>query len=197
MRFRAQLGRPLESGRDRALREQVAGLVLEQAHLLVAERVLGEAVAHGGGVEHLVGDTVLAGAEQGPRELGGIGRPHVQATGHEKQLAATLLGQLPPELERPPRERHVPGALVVGGPDDPRAAVVRPHRVRWPEAVEAGHLDAPLGQPPERHAAHRAETDDEHVGVHQRAPRDPSEASTWSPARWPLRTAPSMFACQV
>ena len=72
--------------------------------------------------------------------------------------------------------------------------MMRAEGMRRPETVEPDRPDAATGEPPQRLAAHRTKTDDDHIGVHQECP---PAASSWPAALCPLQTAPSMFACQV
>ena len=188
--FGAQVLSPVQCGGDTGLRQQVAGIRLQHSHLVGPQRVLWEAAPHLLRVQHLVLDSVLAGAEQGAIELGRAGRPHVQAAGHHQQPLPGLLLEVAPELEGAPGQGHVFGGFVVGGSDDPGAAMVRAQRVGRREAVEADRLDAAAGQAPERHRAHGAQPDHQDLGVHYLL------RTCWA-ARSPLRTAPSMLACQV
>jgi hypothetical protein len=79
----------------------------------------------------------------------------------QRRAGRTL--DLPPQLVRPPHQRHVLGALADRDARDPCVAVRGAAIVRWPEAVDADHPQPAPGQLERDRAPHRAEAGDDRV----------------------------------
>ena len=123
---------------DATLRTYEAARWLEVGHLPVGRGERGKAVAHGGGVQHLVRDAVTPGDRDGvAKEVAGPVMPglHARPGDHgvavlRKQVFARLPLQLTPYLVRADGERDVGVTLAYGQPGDAGLAVGGAHRVR-------------------------------------------------------------------
>ncbi|HYZ51961.1 MAG TPA: hypothetical protein VE733_00410 [Streptosporangiaceae bacterium] len=106
--------------------------------------------------------------QHGPDQVA-IRKADHQTAVQDEHAPARLGLQFPPLVLGGEQERHVLRALVVGGAEDARLAA-RPRAVMAGcELFEPDDGGAAAGQLPAGHAAHRANSDDRDVGVHDRS----------------------------
>jgi hypothetical protein len=87
----------------------------------------------------------------------------LERAGEMQELRAGKPPELAPELVAAPKQRHVPGILVVGEPDDPRVPVHRAAGVGDVELLDPQHPPTAAREVVEGSAPHGADPDNDRV----------------------------------